>query len=46
MKDGLIRVQGQDIVLLDVEGLRARADVQGQDIVLLDVEGLRTRAES
>ena len=26
MKDGLIRVQGQDIVLLDVEGLRARAD--------------------
>ena len=26
MKDGLIRVQGQDVVLLDVEGLRARAD--------------------
>ena len=26
MKDGLIRVQGQDIVLLDVEGLRARAE--------------------
>ena len=26
IKDGLIRVQGQDIVLLDVEGLRARAD--------------------
>ena len=26
MQDGLIRVQGQDIVLLDVEGLRARAD--------------------
>ena len=25
MKDGLIRVQGQDVVLLDVEGLRARA---------------------
>ena len=26
MKDGLIRVQGQDVVLLDVEGLRARAE--------------------
>ena len=26
MKDGLIRVKGQDIVLLDVEGLRARAE--------------------
>ena len=26
MKDGLIRVQGQDIVLLDVEGLRTRAE--------------------
>ena len=26
MKDGLIRVQGQDVVVLDVEGLRARAD--------------------
>ena len=26
VKDGLIRVQGQDIVLLDVEGLRARAE--------------------
>ena len=26
MKDGLIRVQGQDIVLLDIEGLRARAE--------------------
>ena len=26
MKEGLIRVQGQDIVLLDVEGLRARAE--------------------
>ena len=26
IKDGLIRVQGQDVVLLDVEGLRARAD--------------------
>ena len=26
MKDGLIRVRGQDIVLLDVEGLRARAE--------------------
>ena len=25
MKDGLIRVQGQDVVLLDVEGLQARA---------------------
>ncbi len=25
MKDGLIRMQGQDIVLLDMEGLRARA---------------------
>ena len=25
MKDGLIQVQGQDIVLLDIEGLRARA---------------------
>ena len=26
MKDGLIHVQGQDIVLLDVEGLRTRAE--------------------
>ena len=26
MKDGLIRVQGQDVVLLDVEGLRALAE--------------------
>ena len=26
MKDGLIRVQGHDIVLLDLEGLRARAE--------------------
>jgi len=26
MKEGLIRVQGQDIVLLDVEGLRTRAE--------------------
>ena len=26
MKDGLIRVQGQDVVLLDVEGLRTRAE--------------------
>ena len=26
MRDGLIRVQGQDIVLLDVDGLRARAE--------------------
>ena len=26
MKDGLIHMQGQDVVLLDVEGLRARAD--------------------
>lgn len=26
MKDGLIRVQGQDVVLLDVEGLRACAE--------------------
>ena len=26
MKEGLIRVQGQDVVLLDVEGLRARAE--------------------
>ena len=26
MRDGLIRVRGQDVVLLDVEGLRARAE--------------------
>ena len=26
MQDGLIRVRGQDVVLLDVEGLRARAE--------------------
>ena len=26
MKEGLIRMQGQDVVLLDVEGLRARAE--------------------
>ena len=26
VKDGLIRVRGQDVVLLDIEGLRARAD--------------------
>lgn len=26
VKDGLIRVQGQDVVLLDVEGLRVRAE--------------------
>ena len=26
VKDGLIRVRGQDVVLLDIQGLRARAD--------------------
>ena len=26
VRDGLIRVRGQDVVLLDVEGLRARAE--------------------
>ena len=26
MRDGLIRVRGQDVVLLDIEGLRARAE--------------------